>query len=214
MKSMPVQMKRVALIATLAVASVCGTFLAGSVSAKKTPDGVPPSQETVCAGLSRAAFGLCNAYCEAQDCDVHDRPSCAELRRNFQKVTGSATFPCDAPVCGDGMVGASEQCDPPGSVCSDGTACQSDCTCAAASCVDRVLAAAQQCTTPCGICTGDCNADGQVTIDEIELGCAIAEGQAPLGACVSLDFNGDGQVTFDELVCAACNAFLGCAPPG
>ena len=28
-----------------------------------------PTEESVCDGLSGAAFGLCNAYCEAMDCD-------------------------------------------------------------------------------------------------------------------------------------------------
>ena len=37
-----------------------------------TPDGQPPSMETVCDGQSGAAFGLCNAYCEAMDCDSPD----------------------------------------------------------------------------------------------------------------------------------------------
>jgi hypothetical protein len=69
--------------------------LAPYLADAKTPDGMPPSQETVCSGLSGAAFGLCNAYCEAQDCDVHPRPSCDQLRKNFLKITGSPIFPCD-----------------------------------------------------------------------------------------------------------------------
>ena len=72
------------------------------VYAQGTPDGQTPAQEKVCSGLSGAAFGLCNAYCEAQDCDVHRRPSCEILRSNFEKVTGAAHFPCDTviePAC-------------------------------------------------------------------------------------------------------------------
>jgi hypothetical protein len=70
-------------------------FAAPTASAK-TPDGLPPSQETVCSGLTGAAFGLCNAYCEAQDCDVHPRPSCPILRRNFARSPGVRSFPAIA----------------------------------------------------------------------------------------------------------------------
>src|SRR6185369_5140591 len=65
-----------------------------------TPDGHPPSTETSCTGLSGSARGLCNAYCQAQDCDVHPRPSCEQLRKNFQRATGSSKFPCDRVACG------------------------------------------------------------------------------------------------------------------
>ena len=40
-----------------------------------TPDGKTPAEETVCEGLSGAAFGLCNAYCEAMDCDGEPKAS-------------------------------------------------------------------------------------------------------------------------------------------
>ena len=43
-----------------------------NVLAMGTPDGQTPSEETVCDGLSGGAFGLCNAYCEAMDCDNED----------------------------------------------------------------------------------------------------------------------------------------------
>src|SRR5689334_22004058 len=72
----------------------CAVLLSAPASAK-TPDGLPPSVETVCSGLFGAARGLCNAFCEAQDCDVHPRPSCDQLRSNFAKQTGSSVFPCE-----------------------------------------------------------------------------------------------------------------------
>src|SRR5262249_14691769 len=58
----------------LAAAAALAFFViavAWQASSAKTPDDMPPSQEQVCSGLQGAAFGLCNAYCEAQDCDVH-----------------------------------------------------------------------------------------------------------------------------------------------
>jgi hypothetical protein len=107
-------MHRSLIVLALALSlTVAGALLA------KTPDGQTPAQEKVCttAGLSRAAFGICNAYCEAQDCDVHPRPSCEKLRKNFQKATGSSTFPCDIPPCGQTKA---PQC---GGACPTGQTC-------------------------------------------------------------------------------------------
>lgn len=63
-----------------------------------TPDGDPPSRESVCDGLDGAAFGLCNAFCEAQDCDVEWKNSCEQLRDNFERQTGYSIFPCEDGV--------------------------------------------------------------------------------------------------------------------
>ena len=80
------------------VVTLC-IFLVGPLFAE-TPDGTPPSQESVCTGLSGKAFGLCNAYCEAQDCDVNPKSSCETLRDIFEDLTGSPIFPCDKiPSC-------------------------------------------------------------------------------------------------------------------
>ena len=72
-------------------------MLAGSVFGK-TPDGKPPSQETVCDMEQGAAFGLCNAYCEAMDCtDPNQHASdtgCEQVKANFFKHTGR-TLPCE-----------------------------------------------------------------------------------------------------------------------
>jgi hypothetical protein len=130
------------------LAAAVAFFAAGSAFAK-TPDGMPPSEETVCSALSGAAFGLCNAYCEAQDCDVHPRPSCPVLRRNFEKITGSPVFPCDRG-CGDEIVQRGEDCDPPGSECPDGRICNMDCTCPEPFCGDGIVDSGEQCDgSPC-----------------------------------------------------------------
>lgn len=67
-----------------------------SVSAK-TPDGKTPSEETVCDNETGAAYGLCNAYCEAMDCtDPNQRASnkgCESVKKNFEKKTGRP-LPC------------------------------------------------------------------------------------------------------------------------
>ena len=67
----------------------------------QTPDGTPPSGETVCDAETGAAYGLCTAYCEAMDCDS-DEPSpsataCGKVRSKFQNVTGR-NVPCEVPV--------------------------------------------------------------------------------------------------------------------
>ena len=63
-----------------------------------TPDGVTPAVEDVCTGMKGAAFGLCVAFCEANDCDLYpDTDACDVLRGNYAKITGEFTLPCEAP---------------------------------------------------------------------------------------------------------------------
>jgi len=66
-----------------------------------TPDGVPPSGETICQGLTGAAHGLCTAYCEAMDCDSANPQAspkaCAKVAANYARITGQGTLPCDCP---------------------------------------------------------------------------------------------------------------------
>ncbi len=59
-------------------------------------------------------------------------------------------------------------------------------------------------------CIGDCNTDGEVTINELLLGVNIALGNAVIGNCSKLDRNGDSQVTVDELLVAVNEALNGC----
>jgi Ca2+-binding EF-hand superfamily protein len=60
-------------------------------------------------------------------------------------------------------------------------------------------------------CAGDCNGDGQVTIDELVRGVSIALDEAPVSACPSLDVDGNGVVEINELVRAVENALDGCS---
>ena len=59
-------------------------------------------------------------------------------------------------------------------------------------------------------CAGDCDGDGQVSIDELVLAVTIALGQLPAERCTAADGSGDGQVTIDELVGAVHTALSGC----
>lgn len=53
---------------------------------------------------------------------------------------------------------------------------------------------------------GDCNADGQVGIDELVLGVRIALGDSPPATCPAIDDDGNGTVTIDELIGAVSAA--------
>jgi hypothetical protein len=63
----------------------------------KTPDGQTPAEETVCDGQIGAAFGLCNAYCEAMDCESPapqaSDTACQRVLNNYMKHTGQMP-PC------------------------------------------------------------------------------------------------------------------------
>jgi hypothetical protein len=59
------------------------------------------------------------------------------------------------------------------------------------------------------LCNGDCNGDGQVTVDEVLTLVNIAVGGTPLNACGDGDINGDGQITVDEILTAVNNALMG-----
>jgi hypothetical protein len=74
-----------------------------SLGIAQTPDGIPADQETICddAGLTGSAWDLCNAYCQAQDCDLPGviKKSCEMLKKNFAKHTGTDVMPCDIVAC-------------------------------------------------------------------------------------------------------------------
>jgi hypothetical protein len=59
-------------------------------------------------------------------------------------------------------------------------------------------------------CVGDCNGDGEVTIDEIITGIGIGLGSAEFSACPAADSSGEGEVTVDEIIAAVNAALVGC----
>jgi hypothetical protein len=71
------------------------------VATAQTADGQTPSSESICDGQVGAAFGLCNAYCEAMDCDSLDPQAsdtaCNKIQNSFENITGSPP-PC-VQVC-------------------------------------------------------------------------------------------------------------------
>lgn len=64
--------------------------------------------------------------------------------------------------------------------------------------------------TPTPTCVGDCNGDGQVTVDDILTMVNIALGNANISTCLAGDANHDGQITVDEILTAVDNALNGC----
>jgi len=59
-------------------------------------------------------------------------------------------------------------------------------------------------------CAGDCDGNGQVTVDELVRGVTMALGLATADDCRNLDRNGDSQITIDELMKAVNTALYGC----
>lgn len=69
-----------------------------------TPDGETPAEEDVCDGQIGALYGLCIAFCEAQDCHLDflaDRTSCNKVLSNYQKKSGGEDPPCLSHSCAD-----------------------------------------------------------------------------------------------------------------
>ncbi len=61
-------------------------------------------------------------------------------------------------------------------------------------------------------CPGDCDDDGEVTVDELVRGVSITLGSLGLDACPTFDTGDDGNVTIDEVVTAVNAALAGCPP--
>ena len=81
----------------LAVVLVVAFSATGSA---KTPDGLTPAEEQTCsdAGYTGALWGLCNAYCEAMDCDSPaphaSEQGCARVLDNFRAESEGRIMPC------------------------------------------------------------------------------------------------------------------------
>jgi hypothetical protein len=122
-----------------------GVVLSLGVSVQaKTPDGMTPAEETVCDGEVGAAYGLCNAYCEAMDCDS-DYPkasekACNRVLANYEKKTDGGIPPCIDPCFGV--------------ICEETSMCvEGQCTCAS----NNDCALLEDCNDD-GICEDPCAA--------------------------------------------------------
>ena len=83
----------------IAVCGFAGLVLAPTAAfsvGHGTPDESPPAQEAVCDDQIGAAYGLCVAFCEANDCDQFpNKKACEVLRANYTRITGELDFPCE-----------------------------------------------------------------------------------------------------------------------
>jgi hypothetical protein len=61
-----------------------------------------------------------------------------------------------------------------------------------------------------GFCAGDCDGDGEVTIDELISMVNIGFEPALIDDCDAGDDDGDGAIRIEELVLAVSNSLLGC----
>ena len=79
------------------------TMVSGTANAL-TPDGETPANEGVCdavQGASPGLYGLCVAYCEAQDLDTFNKqPPSTKILDNYnkKKQAGDPDMPCVSPV--------------------------------------------------------------------------------------------------------------------
>lgn len=62
-------------------------------------------------------------------------------------------------------------------------------------------------------CTGDCDADGAVTVGELLTGVNVALGNMPVDFCTAFDANFDHLVTVDEVLASVNTALNGCPDP-
>ncbi|GIW45766.1 MAG: hypothetical protein KatS3mg077_3048 [Candidatus Binatia bacterium] len=60
-------------------------------------------------------------------------------------------------------------------------------------------------------CVGDCNGNGEVTIEELIAMVNIALGSRPVSDCAAGDESRDGEITIEEIVKAVNNALNGCS---
>lgn len=80
------------------------------ISDAQTSDGVTPASESICDGEVGAAYGLCNAYCEAMDCDSEEpnasEKACEKVLANYVKHTDMMP-PCE----GFSFEGCNDDCE-------------------------------------------------------------------------------------------------------
>lgn len=84
---------------------VLGATLSAPAAVASTPDGETPANEGVCdilLGATPGLYGLCNAYCEAQDLDSFDKePPRTKILDNYRKkmTASDPDMPCVQVPC-------------------------------------------------------------------------------------------------------------------
>ena len=112
---------------------------------------------------------------------------------------GSVLFTCSASITRTAAIGKHHLW------CSGPQASDSNANALPVLCADGAIQVEQP-------CVGDCDGDGQVTVDEVILGVNIALGNTLLTQCPALDGNLDSLLTIEELVRGVNDALFGCPP--
>lgn len=93
------------ILASCAFALFTGIATMSGNAIASTPDGETPANEGVCDGLQGATpglYGLCVAYCEAQDLDATNKnPPSLKILANYnkKKQAGDPDMPCVQTPC-------------------------------------------------------------------------------------------------------------------
>lgn len=148
------------------------------------------------------------------ECPDTDGNPCTD---NCDFATGQCTR--DASKCFPGCEtcnAGTGECEPAnlGRACDDFDVCSPQSRCEAIDLgggIQRGFCTAGEPTPGPDGCTGDCGADGSVTVNEVILGVNIALGNTALSSCTAFDANGSGSVEVNELI-AGVNALLNGCP--
>jgi len=95
------------LFTTLCLVLLSGLAGINGSAIASTPDGETPANEGVCDplkadGITKGLYGLCVAYCEAQDLDTVDKePPSTKILENYnkKKAAGDPAMPCIQIAC-------------------------------------------------------------------------------------------------------------------
>jgi len=82
----------------------------------QTPDGETPAAEDICTlwGMTGKVNGLCNAYCEAMDCDAAEpqasEQACTRVLGKIEAALGDTPFPTCQDIDEDGVPNGLDNC--------------------------------------------------------------------------------------------------------
>jgi hypothetical protein len=191
-----------------------------------------------CEELEGAAFGLCNAFCNAQQCHLSWKDSCDVLRRNFERQTGQSIFPCEGDrtptvTPTDTPLPLTATTTPSATAAGTGTATGTQTatgTAASATATDTAAvpiatATSTQLATPTGTtaavigtptsppssaqCTCDCDGNGRVSIADLLRSVLVVLGGLPLSECGTMADH--GTLGIQHLIRGVHNALEGCS---
>jgi hypothetical protein len=195
----------------------------------QTADGETPAEEDICTtwGMTGQVNGLCNAYCEAMDCDA-DEPqaseqACSRVLGKIEGALGDTPFPTCQDMDEDGVPNGLDNCPAdanPGQADGDGNgvgdACEVPAACKAAdACPPSTACVAQTCSVSAldptvAICTP--SATLQCPANDIcaDYNCIASPADPTQPMCSVLEKLTCEQHADDPCISDRCDAFLGC----